>query len=105
MNHDELRLTVLRKAENLENQRSLADELGLSVGKINYVIRELVKKGFLKVERFTKSANKKKYSYLLTARGVREKFRLTEAFITKKKKEYEELQRELAEMKISNGRI
>jgi EPS-associated MarR family transcriptional regulator len=99
MNHDELRLTVLRKAKNLKNQRSLADELDLSVGKINYVIQELVKKGFLKVERFTQSANKKRYCYLLTARGVSEKFRLTEAFIAKKKNEYEDLKRELEMMK------
>jgi len=99
MNHDELKLTILRKAADLENQRSLADELGLSVGKINYIIRELVKKGLIKMDRFAQSTNKKKYRYLLTVKGVHEKIRLTETFIIKKKREYEELQRELETMK------
>ena len=102
MNSDELNLTILRKAEELESQRHLADELGLSVGKINYIIRALVKKGFLKMERFAQAENIRKYHYLLTAKGIREKIRLTEAFIIKKKQEYEELQRELERMKREN---
>ncbi len=99
MNSDELNLTILRKAEALDNQRHLADELGLSVGKINYVIRGLIKKGFLKMERFARQNNKQKYRYLLTVKGFREKVRLTERFIKKKKQEYEELLAELEAMK------
>lgn len=101
MNSDELTLTILRKAEELENQRSLADELGLSVGKTNYVIRQLVKKGLIKMERFVQAGSINKCRYILTPKGLREKIRLTEAFIIKKKREYEELQQELEQ--IRNG--
>ena len=103
MNNDELKLTILLKADELDNQRHLADELGLSVGKTNYVIRELIKKGFLKMERFARQTDKKKYRYLLTVKGVREKVRLTEHFIEKKKEEYEELLKEINAMKRSSG--
>jgi len=89
----------LRKADELDNQRHLANELGLSVGKTNYVIRELIRKGFLKMERFARENNKQKYRYLLTVKGFREKVRLTERFIEKKKQEYEELLSELEKMK------
>jgi len=95
-------LTVLRKAPELETQRSLAEDLGLSVGKTNYVIRQLVKKGLIKMERFSREKNKKKYRYLLTVKGTKEKIRLTEAFIIRKKQEYEELQQELERMNQEN---
>jgi len=84
MNSEELNLTILRKAEDLESQRHLADELGLSVGKVNYIIRELVKKGFLKIERFTQEKNKKKYCYLLTAKGIQEKYGLQNCLLLEK---------------------
>jgi len=96
---DELNLTILRKAPELETQRSLADELGLSVGKTNYVIRQLVKKGLIKMERFVHEEHKKKYQYILTSKGIQEKIRLTEKFIVKKKREYEELEIELEKMR------
>lgn len=99
MNSDELTLTILRKAGKLESQRHLAGELGMSVGKANYVIRELVKKGLLKTERFAREKNIRKYRYLLTSKGLREKIRLTELFIERKKREYEELVKELEIMK------
>jgi len=98
MNSDELTLTILRKAEELENQRHLADELGLSVGKTNYVIRQLVKKGLIKMERFVQAGSINRCRYLLTTKGLREKIRLTERFIEKKKQEYEELLSELDSM-------
>lgn len=98
MNSDELTLTILRKAEELESQRHLADELGLSVGKTNYVIRQLVKKGLIKMERFVQAGSINRCRYLLTTKGLREKIRLTERFIEKKKREYEELLSELDSM-------
>lgn len=100
---DETTLNVLRKADSLENQRQLAEELGISVGKTNYIIRELVKKGLLKMEHFVHNENKHKYRYLLTTKGAMEKLRLTEQFIRRKKREYEELVRELDAMKRSAG--
>ena len=81
MNKEELELNILRKAESIENQRTLADELGYSVGKINYVLNALIEKGLIKVENFATAENKKKYKYILTEKGFREKILLTEKFI------------------------
>ncbi|WP_200763299.1 MarR family EPS-associated transcriptional regulator [Nitrosophilus alvini] len=96
----ELSLSILREIENIPDQKSLAQSLGCSVGKTNYIIKELVKKGLVKTKRFIKSNNKKGYRYLLTKKGLEEKIRLTKVFIEIKKKEYEELQRELYKDKI-----
>jgi EPS-associated MarR family transcriptional regulator len=98
-NNDELTLTLLRSTQTFTTQKSLADELGYSVGKINYILKALINKGFIKVENFTKSGDKKKYTYLLTQEGIKEKINLTEKFIQRKKREYEELQNELKMMK------
>ena len=86
---------MLRKTDSLANQRQLADELGISIGKTNYILRELVKKGLLKMEHFVHKENKHKYRYLLTPQGIQEKLRLTEHFIRRKKREYEELLQEI----------
>lgn len=99
MNHDELELTILRKADSVDNQKTLADELGYSVGKINYLLNALIEKGLIKVENFATSKNKKNYKYLLTQEGIKEKIALTEKFIIRKKAEYNELQRELENSK------
>lgn len=92
---EEADLEVLRKIESVSDQKSLAGELGYSVGKVNYVVRSLVEKGYVKVERFAKSSNKKGYRYLLTRQGIAEKIRLTKHFIEVKRREYEALQQEL----------
>lgn len=73
----------------------MANEIGFSVGKINYVLKALADKGFIKAERFLSSDNKTKYKYLLTDAGMNEKIELTKKFIVRKKAEYEELQRDL----------
>ncbi|MFV0481243.1 MAG: MarR family EPS-associated transcriptional regulator [Campylobacteraceae bacterium] len=86
---------VLRKAERADNQKSLAEELGYSVGKVNYILKALIEKGFIKIENFANSKNKKQYKYLLTPQGIKEKIAITEKFIERKKREYEELQNEL----------
>ena len=88
-------LYILRKIESVDDQKSLAEELGFSVGKVNYILRALVEKGFVKVERFARSSNKRGYRYLLTRKGIAEKIRLTRIFVEIKRREYEELQREL----------
>lgn len=99
MHQDELTLSILRKSESIKSQPSLAKELGLSVGKVNYVLKALIQKGFIKVENFANSKQKKNYKYLLTKKGIEEKIKLTEKFIERKKQEYEELQKELENMK------
>ena len=96
MQNEELTLTLLRKAEVIESQKSIADELGISVGKVNYVLKALIEKGLIKADNFYKAKNKRKYKYLLTQKGLEEKITLTKKFIERKKAEYEELQMELS---------
>ena len=70
------------------SQREIAQELGLSVGKANYCLQELVQKGFVKVENFRKQDNKIAYAYILTPEGVAEKANVTRRFLAKKLKEF-----------------
>lgn len=96
MSKEELELSILRNIDKTTTQKNLADELGYSVGKINYVLKALENKGFIKVENFYNSQNKLQYKYLLTEEGIKEKINLTKKFISRKKLEYEELQKELS---------
>tara|TARA_B100001029_G_C14909725_1_gene365764 strand:- start:3 stop:311 length:309 start_codon:yes stop_codon:yes gene_type:complete len=88
---------VLRKIQKNPNssQRKLAEELGFSLGKLNYCLKELKKKGLIKIKNFEKNPNKINYIYLLTPRGISEKARLTINFMRRKMKEYEELKKEI----------
>jgi len=99
MDNEELELTILRKADAVLKQRTLAKELGYSVGKINYILNALIEKGLIKVENFATAENKKKYKYILTQKGLQEKIVLTEKFIKRKKREYNKLQKELKELR------
>ncbi|WP_373034684.1 MarR family EPS-associated transcriptional regulator [Sulfurimonas sp.] len=99
MQNEELTLSVLRNIDTLKTQKSLANELGLSIGKVNYVLKALIEKGFIKAENFFANKNKNQYKYLLTEHGLKEKINLTEKFIQRKKKEYDELIFELEMMK------
>jgi EPS-associated MarR family transcriptional regulator len=94
LQNEEAILSILRNADKAAAQKSLADEIGYSVGKVNYVLKALIDKGFIKADNFITSDNKRKYTYLLTPAGIEEKIRLTEQFIVRKKAEYEELQSE-----------
>ena len=98
MSNEELELLLLKRAEGISSQKSLAKEIGFSVGKVNYILKALVDKGFIKAEIFLNAENKRKYSYFLTDDGLKEKVTLTKKFITRKKAEYEELQRDLEMM-------
>ena len=95
MHKEELELVILKHAETTQSQRSLAKQVGFSVGKVNYVLQALIQKGFIKADSFLNTENKRKYSYLLTDAGLKEKINLTQKFIVRKKAEYEELQRDL----------
>lgn len=88
-------LQILRAIKEDVSQPSIAQEIGFSVGKVNFILKALVEKGFIKYERFHNSNNKMKYRYLLTEDGIKEKMILTQKFISRKKAEYEELKREL----------
>lgn len=77
------------------NQRELASELDISLGKLNYVLKELKKKGLVKINNFKINPNKSGYLYLLTPKGILEKTKITKEFIQRKMNEYEELKKEL----------
>ena len=98
---DELRLRVLRALEaNPElSQRKLAAELGVSLGGVNYAVKALMERGFVKADNFRKSGNKVAYLYVLTPRGVAEKASLATAFLGRKLEEYEVLKQEIEALK------
>ena len=96
MQNREIELNILRNVERVSSQKKLAQEIGFSVGKVNYVLKHLVEKGFVKAERFINSKNKLQYKYLLTEKGFKEKMALTEKFIEIKKEEYDRLQKEMS---------
>lgn len=102
---DELRLRVLRALEaNPElSQRQLAAELGVSLGGVNYAMKALVERGFLKVNNFRKSGTKVAYLYVLTPKGIAEKTSLATAFLTRKLEEYEVLRKEIESLKDEVG--
>ena len=89
---------VLRKIQKKPktSQRELASELGFSLGKLNYCLRALKKKGFVKLQTFQKSKDKiKRLQYIITPQGISERTKLTINFMKRKMKEYEELKGEL----------
>jgi len=102
---DELRLRVLRALEaNPElSQRKLAARLDVSLGGVNYALKALMDKGFVKVDNFRKSGSKVSYLYLLTPRGVAEKTSLAAVFLGRKLEEYEVLRQEIEALKGEVG--
>ena len=76
-------------------QREMARELGVSLGKTNYCLRALLGKGFVKVQNFRNSTNKRAYAYLLTPEGVAAKATLTRHFLARKREEYDALKLEV----------
>ena len=90
-------LNLLRKIKNKpeSSQRELAEELGFSLGKLNYCLRALKTKGLIKISNFKKNPKKINYIYVLTPKGITEKTKLTVNFMKRKMKEYDELKSEL----------
>lgn len=80
-------------------QRELAEKLGVSVGALNYCLKALTEKGWVKMQSFNQSKNKFGYVYLLTPRGILEKTSLTSAFLRRKLEEYEALKSEIESLK------
>jgi EPS-associated MarR family transcriptional regulator len=89
------RLLNLLADEPQLRQLDMAKRMGISVGKVNYCIAELAKKGFIKVKRFKSTKPKLPYSYMLTPRGIEEKGRITVRFLKRKMSEYEEIKRQI----------
>jgi len=88
---------VLRKIKEKpeSSQRMLAEELGFSLGKLNYCLKALKVKGLIKILNFKKNPNKLNYVYILTPKGISQKTKLTLNFMKQKMKEYDELKKEI----------
>ena len=94
---EEMRFKVLHALQQQPdmNQRQLAELLGVSLGKTNYMLRALVEKGLLKARNFRNSQNKLAYAYLLTPSGIAQKAELTRGYLERKTSEYEALKDEI----------
>ena len=94
---DEEHFQILRKIARNESssQRKLAKELGFSLGKLNYCLKELKRKGLVKVKNFSESKKKLNYLYMLTPSGFLTKKTLTLNFMKRKMQEYDELKSEI----------
>ena len=101
MNNKDIHLDLLRKLESNPEytQRELSQEMEVSLGKINYCMKKLIEKGWLKAKNFQQSENKKAYTYFLTPKGVDQKSKLTIAFLQRKMEEYELLKSEIEKLK------
>ena len=97
-NEIELRLLARLQEKPDVSQRGLAADLGVSLGSINYCLKALTAKGFVKAENFSKSNNKLGYAYLLTPTGIAAKSRLTASFLKRKRAEYRRLAQEIADL-------
>ena len=89
-------LKELEKEEK-QSQRELAKVLGFSLGKLNFVLKALIVKGLVKMEKFAHSEQKIQYRYILTPDGIKEKIQVTAAFIERKQAEYEKILQEIDE--------
>jgi len=97
MKNDQDHFDVLRKIQKnpQSTQRELAEELGFSLGKLNYCLKALQTKGLVKIQNFKKNPKKINYIYILTPKGIAEKTKLTINFMRRKMQEYDELKKEL----------
>tara|TARA_Y100000996_G_scaffold408091_1_gene386607 strand:+ start:3503 stop:3835 length:333 start_codon:yes stop_codon:yes gene_type:complete len=91
-------LSELDKNPNL-TQRELAKKVNFSLGKANYVLEALYKRGLIKLDNFRKSGNKSGYAYILTPKGIKEKIVITKKFLNEKVNEYEKLEKEIKDLK------
>jgi len=98
---DEVRYKLLKLLEPNPklSQRQVARELGISLGKVNYCLKALAEKGWIKAGNFKNSENKIEYLYLLTPRGIEEKTRFTLQFLQVKMKEYDALKDEIDQIR------
>jgi EPS-associated MarR family transcriptional regulator len=107
MNNQDIRLDLLRKLESNPEltQRELSQEMGVSLGKVNYCIKKLTEKGLIKLTNFTHNPDKMGYAYLLTPSGIEEKSRLTFSFLKRKVIEYEILKKEINALQLESEKM
>lgn len=103
---DELSVALLRRLADAPqaSQRELARDTGVSLGKLNYALRALIDKGWVKAGNFSPNQDKFSYAYLLTPSGIEAKARLTRAFLIHKMTEYDRLGAEIEGLRADIGR-
>ena len=84
-------------------QREIAEKLGISTSGLNYCLKALIDKGWVKVQNFSESKNKFGYIYVLTPQGIAEKMTLTSRFLKRKMAEYDALRMEIEGLKLEAG--
>ena len=91
-------LNIIKEIEDnpSANQRLISQKLDISLGKTNYLLKELVKKGIVKMASFSRNPKKriKKLKYILTHKGIEEKIKLTYHFLQVKEVQYNKLKKE-----------
>ncbi len=95
-------LNLIQDNPNI-SQRKLAEEMGVSVGKVNYCIKALMEVGHLKFNNFKRSKNRLGYVYLLTPRGIKEKAKVAVKFLAIKQQQYDEIKKEVDRLRIEIG--
>ena len=107
MNQKDIHLDLLRKLEvNPEyTQRELSQEMEVSLGKINYCMKKLIEKVWIKLSNFRRNPNKVGYTYILTPKGIEEKTKLTFSFLKVKMEEYEILKKEISKLKKDTEKL
>ena len=100
-------LKVLREITHTPEmtQRELSNKLGISLGKINFLMKALIRKGLVKAHNFKNSSNKNAYLYYLTPHGIEEKARITYRFLVRTVKEYERLEEQIRLLKKEVGEV
>jgi EPS-associated MarR family transcriptional regulator len=102
---DESHFKTLREIsrDGTLSQRDLAGRIGLSLGRVNFIVRSLMENGYIKAKRFKNSRNKIAYMYVLTPEGIKKRMEATARFLTIKTMEYKELEREIEELRTEAG--
>lgn len=95
-------LRILQQRPEI-SQRELAEEVGIALGKMNYVLGALAEKGFVKIQNFRNAESKLRYAYILTPAGVAAKAELTAGFLKRKIAEYEALKAEIESLEEETG--
>jgi len=99
MNEAEFKTLKALSVKSNITQRDLSKKVGLSLGSINYILKEFIKKGYVKTQRFKNSNNKTAYIYILTPHGINIRIQQAQIFLEQKIREYEKLKHEIEELK------
>lgn len=102
----QFRLMLLLQESPDLTQREIAQRLGISSGSLNYCLRALIDKGYVKVQSFANSKNKLGYAYIMTPAGLAHRLSLTGQFLARKMSEYQALKIELEKLQgLSAGAV